>query len=282
MGDFYFDSESRTLYGPKSEEGWTGSVNLKGDPGLDGSDGRDGKDGTDGTDGADGSQIYSGEAQPDDDHGNVGDYYLNLLTFELVGPKTADGWGTPVVLKGPQGEQGAQGEQGEPGQDGNANVIVATASLSGSSWTFSNRLRPENVVSQMRSKDLDISAITSGFENLASVVVYVKLSNHADAGYEPLPYRFYASGGYDYSVNITFQHDEENVRLFYYHESNDPDASHPNASSITVPNMDVRITLIDSSANTVILFSNEWSDVDDLEHYLEQDHRVEKRIIRLK
>src|SRR5690625_2626632 len=118
MGDFYFDSESRTLYGPKSEEGWTGSVKLKGDPGLDGSDGRDGKDGRDGTDGADGCQSYSRVVHPVDVLCNVVDYYLNLLTFVLFGAKTADGWGTPVVLKGPQGEQG------EPGQDGNANVIV--------------------------------------------------------------------------------------------------------------------------------------------------------------
>src|SRR5690625_3884118 len=51
MGDFYFDTDSRTLYGPKSEEGWAQSVALKGDPGVDGKDG---------SSGADGSQIYWG------------------------------------------------------------------------------------------------------------------------------------------------------------------------------------------------------------------------------
>lgn len=275
-GDFYFNTESKTLYGPKTEEGWGHSVSLKGDPGVDGKDG---------SSGADGSQIYSGDMRPHDALGTIGDYYLNTDTSELFGPKTEEGWGNPLLLKGPQGEtgpqgpQGPQGDPGPPGATGNANVIVATASLSGSSWTYDNRVRPGNASTPMRSRDLKISDITSSFGNLASIVVYVKLSNHADAGYEPLPYRFFASDNDDYSVNITFQYDEEKVRLFYYLESNDPDVSHPSGSSVTVPDMNVRIILTDSSAEPVVLNSIEWSDLEDLENYLEQTHRVERRLI---
>lgn len=97
-GDFYLDQETGELYGPKNSDGW-------GDPGvvLMGEDGEDGEDGQDGQDVEDGSEINSGSGEPDAELGVEGDYYLNEDEHELYGPKTSNGWGSPLDLKGADG-----------------------------------------------------------------------------------------------------------------------------------------------------------------------------------
>ncbi len=96
-GDFYFDETSGDFYGPKTESGWGSPTNLMGE------DGQDGQDGADGQDGEDGSQIHSGTGAPDASLGVVGDFYLDKSSYELYGPKTDSGWGTPLNLKGADG-----------------------------------------------------------------------------------------------------------------------------------------------------------------------------------
>jgi len=65
-----------------------------------------------------GNLIYSGMGAPDPKLGNIGDYYLDVATSELYGSKTAQGWGTPLSLRGPQGPAGTPGIQGTPGANG--------------------------------------------------------------------------------------------------------------------------------------------------------------------
>ncbi|MEX0662491.1 MAG: hypothetical protein WEA58_07950 [Balneolaceae bacterium] len=48
----------------------------------------------------DGSQIHSGTGTPDIELGSEGDYYSNKDEYELYGPKTENGWDTPISLKG--------------------------------------------------------------------------------------------------------------------------------------------------------------------------------------
>lgn len=87
-GDYYFDTANKDLYGPKTDSGWGTPTNLSGD---------------DGQDGEDGSQIYADTGSPDASLGVEGDYYLDKSSYELYGPKTASGWGTPLNLKGADG-----------------------------------------------------------------------------------------------------------------------------------------------------------------------------------
>ncbi|MCW9713436.1 collagen-like protein [Aliifodinibius salicampi] len=87
-GDYYFDTANKDLYGPKTDSGWGTPTNLSGD---------------DGQDGEDGSQIYAGTGTPDASLGVEGDYYLDKSSYELYGPKTNNGWGTPINLKGADG-----------------------------------------------------------------------------------------------------------------------------------------------------------------------------------
>ncbi|MDO4692397.1 MAG: DNA/RNA non-specific endonuclease [Porphyromonadaceae bacterium] len=83
-----------------------------------------------------GSVIHSGQGAPAPSLGEVGDYYIDLLTSELYGAKTPLGWGRPISLKGIAGQKGdkgtpgldgtngkdgapgAKGDKGDPGRDG--------------------------------------------------------------------------------------------------------------------------------------------------------------------
>ena len=65
-----------------------------------------------------GNQILSGNGMPTTSLGSVGDYYLNKTTMELYGPKTTEGWGNAIGLKGAQGEKGKDGKDGSNGSNG--------------------------------------------------------------------------------------------------------------------------------------------------------------------
>lgn len=56
-----------------------------------------------------GNTILSGTETPTATLGSVGDYYLRLPVYDFYGPKTAEGWGAPVSLKGaPAGQSGSK------------------------------------------------------------------------------------------------------------------------------------------------------------------------------
>ena len=65
-----------------------------------------------------GSIIHSGLTPPDNSIGSIGDYYLDLSSYNLYGSKTAEGWGNPINLKGIQGEKGEPGRPGDKGDKG--------------------------------------------------------------------------------------------------------------------------------------------------------------------
>ena len=93
-GDFYIDTTASDLYGPKTAGAWGAGVSLIGPAGADGTDG------TDGTDGADGRTVLNGEGVPGAGLGEDGDFYIDTLTYDLYGPKTAGAWGSPYELVG--------------------------------------------------------------------------------------------------------------------------------------------------------------------------------------
>ena len=91
-GDYYLNTTTGEYYGPKDSSGWGNPIIvLMGD------------DGQDGADGEDGSQIFSGTGAPASSLGQEGDYYLDKSSFDLYGPKTASGWGSPINIKGADG-----------------------------------------------------------------------------------------------------------------------------------------------------------------------------------
>ena len=62
--------------------------------------------------------IHSGVGAPSKEVGNIGDYYLDISNTNLYGAKTAQGWGTPISLKGIQGDKGDTGAKGDKGDAG--------------------------------------------------------------------------------------------------------------------------------------------------------------------
>ncbi len=116
-GDFYIDTVSMNLYGPKSKNAWPLPKSLVGPAGVAGAIGKagaNGKDGTNGKDGRDGSNGRDGDRGPAGiSTGGAGD----------VGPAGPAG---PIGATGPAGPAGAQGSAGVAGAAGPAGATGAT------------------------------------------------------------------------------------------------------------------------------------------------------------
>ncbi len=117
-GDFYIDTRSLLIYGPKVKSKWPTPQNLQGPTGAAGASGSDGKNGNDGkvsnasgTAGPAGPQGPSGAAGPAGPAGPAG----------ATGP-AGSGGGTP----GPTGATGASGAPGSIGPSGPAGSTGAT------------------------------------------------------------------------------------------------------------------------------------------------------------
>jgi len=120
-GDFYINTSSNALFGPKSNGIWgnglslIGPQGLQGVPGIQGPAGPQGNQGAQGQTGAQGIQgtqglagiegrtIISGTSNPTSSTGNNGDFYINTSTYYLFGPKTNGNWPSGISLVGPSG-----------------------------------------------------------------------------------------------------------------------------------------------------------------------------------
>jgi hypothetical protein len=93
VGDVYFDTDSKDLYGPKTSGGWGGPVaNLAG--------------GADGADGADGASFLSGSGSPSSGLGQNGDSYVDTASGTVY-KKSGGSWSsTGMSLTGPKGDKG--------------------------------------------------------------------------------------------------------------------------------------------------------------------------------
>lgn len=111
-GDFYLDMISNLFYGPKQNCKWNGPIlTFQGIPGIPG---QPGANGTNGLAGIPGTIFLSGESEPDNEFGDIGNYYLQIYdgNVNLFGPKTDDDespWGLSVSLIGENGIQGPTG-----------------------------------------------------------------------------------------------------------------------------------------------------------------------------
>ncbi|GAB3027307.1 hypothetical protein GCM10027051_35180 [Niabella terrae] len=117
IGDFYLQTGSSVLFGPKTGSGWGSGSSLKGATGAKGSTG------------AAGTRLLSGTAAPTTSVGAVGDFYFQTSTGILFGAKTSSGWGSGTSLKGPKGDKG---------DTGNANVIMYQVGPRTSSGGYTN------------------------------------------------------------------------------------------------------------------------------------------------
>jgi hypothetical protein len=64
--------------------------------------------------------ILSGRGLPKAGIGTDGDFYIDIMTYTIFGPKKNGKWPSGVNLKGPQGVDGKAGEKGSSGTAGSA------------------------------------------------------------------------------------------------------------------------------------------------------------------
>ncbi|QHT66263.1 hypothetical protein GXP67_06120 [Rhodocytophaga rosea] len=92
-----------------------GAQGIKGE---NGDKGDTGPQGIAGVNGLDGKSILNGAINPLSTIGINGDFYINITTNTLFGPKTSGNWGSGLALIGPKGDTGAQGMKGDTGSQG--------------------------------------------------------------------------------------------------------------------------------------------------------------------
>lgn len=118
-GDFYINTSTNFLYGPKATGSWPAGVSLvgpkgdkgdKGDTGATGATGSTGATGATGPQGPVGYSVIQGAGAPGGGTGANGDTYINVSNGDIYGPKTGGSWGSPTGnLTGPTGPTGATG-----------------------------------------------------------------------------------------------------------------------------------------------------------------------------
>lgn len=85
-GDFYYNTTTETMFGPKTLGLWGAGTLLKG---------------------SDGKTVLNGTTPPSNDIGSNGDFYINTNTLVFYGPKSAGVWpaGTSLVNNAPAYKQ---------------------------------------------------------------------------------------------------------------------------------------------------------------------------------
>lgn len=200
IGDFYLNTATGLLYGPKTSTGWGTGVSLKGTNGATGATG------------AAGSTTLSGGGLPATSLGKNGDYYLDKTNYLLYGPKTGSGWGLPVNLRGPAGPQGPEG---------NANVKVDTFTVKTTEWATGTYYWLNDGVggaigTRSRYFDRNNTLITADLLNSGLVLVYFQSAKiYNTVQWQPLPLAF-TNGFNGFAYNYAYETFIGKVRLHFY------------------------------------------------------------------
>jgi hypothetical protein len=230
----------------------------KGDTGLQGTSGTTGATGTTG---ASGNTILSGDAAPSMMIGNIGDFYLELDSAKLYGPKTSAGWGSPVSLMGAPGATGATGATGDSGATGAAGAAgpgaqADTFSVNTADWTvggyayaeFTNNSAYPFATQYFNRPEPNI---TQGILDSGMVLVYFTADRPFNATqWLPIPYTIpeYAntnSGQLLLDYNWSYLTTVGQLKLqFYLTPLSKPTEDYPAVSSITVPNAAYKVVVV--------------------------------------
>ena len=128
-GDFYIDTTTFNMYGPKTNGKWPTPISLKGPSGTNGADGKNGSSitgttGLQGPQGIQGPQGEQGVQGPKGETGATGPQGPIGLTGSTgaTGSAGATGPAGPAGATGPAGPQGVAGPQGIAGANGTNGV----------------------------------------------------------------------------------------------------------------------------------------------------------------
>jgi hypothetical protein len=224
-GDFYLNTATGVLYGPKTDDGWGDGFSVKGI-----------NNASDST----GSTILSGTVVPAAGLGKNGDYYIDKTNALLYGPKTAAGWGVPINLRGPAG---------------NANVKTEMFTLTNASWlnnsSYSISTNNSGGVASYTSRYVDHSNTLISADLLKSgmVLVYFNPVASDTQQWQPLPFSFTdASGGFN--RNYAYQTSAGKVRLHFYFAK--LTGTPPDLNTFIIPTTQFKIVVVTGTLMSAI------------------------------
>jgi len=183
-GDFYIDTKTMNIYGPKKNNSWPLPVSMRGPQGPTGAAGADGKNasagsvsaGASGAAGPQGPQGPAGPAGPKGETGATGPQ----------GPAGPAGSNTgtvgPAGPKGDTGATGAQGPRGETGAAGTLNIYYGTIPFD----SFISGMTGSSTVSNQ------FGTFVAGKSYVLDVLIY---ATNIDLPQYPLKVSFAASNG---------------------------------------------------------------------------------------
>jgi hypothetical protein len=205
--------------------------------GNQGAAGTPGATGAAGTQGVSGNVILSGDGTPSITMGNIGDYYLEIDSSDLFGPKTAAGWGSPTSMTGTAGATGATGTA----------PMVDTFSANSADWTIGGyAVAAEIATNESYSYSDQIytrhnSNITAGILDSGMVLVYFTPApdNYPDQ-WLPLPYSIAVYFNYNASTSLQYNYSYimevgQIILQFYLTPLNTTVSAMPDVSTISVP-----------------------------------------------
>lgn len=122
-GDFYINTTSNSIFGPKTSGAWGSGTSIGG------------------------NSVLNGTIDPTSANGSNGDFYINTSSNKIFGPKANNIWPAGTSLIGPQGTTGTQGTTGAKG-DAAATIAVnsTTTSAAGTNASVTNSGTSSNVL----------------------------------------------------------------------------------------------------------------------------------------
>jgi len=196
-GDFYIDTKSMNMYGPKKNNSWPLPVSLRGPQGPAGIAGSDGKNASTssvsaGAAGAAGPQGPAGPAGPKGETGATGPQ----------GPAGPAGSNTGTVgPAGPKGDTGATGAQGPKGDTGAAGAV----NINHGALTFGSLI---NGVAGSSAVSTQFGTFVAGRSYVVDVLIYatnadvppysLKVAFAATSGSPTIATKYIVADGYSY------------------------------------------------------------------------------------
>ena len=199
-GDFYIDTKSMNMYGPKKNNSWPLPVSLRGPQGPAGIAGSDGKNastssvsaGAAGAAGPQGPQGPAGPAGPKGETGATGPQ----------GPAGPAGSNTGTVgPAGPKGDTGATGAQGPKGDTGAAGAV----NINYGALTFGSLI---NGVAGSSAVSTQFGTFVAGRSYVVDVLIYatnadvppysLKVAFAATSGSPTIATKYIVADGYSY------------------------------------------------------------------------------------
>ena len=196
-GDFYIDTKSMNMYGPKKNNSWPLPVSLRGPQGPAGIAGSDGKNASTssvsaGAAGAAGPQGPAGPAGPKGETGATGPQ----------GPAGPAGSNTGTTgPAGPKGDTGATGAQGPKGDTGDAGAV----NINHGALTFGSLI---NGVAGSSAVSTQFGTFVAGRSYVVDVLIYatnadvppysLKVAFAATSGSPTIATKYIVADGYSY------------------------------------------------------------------------------------